>query len=189
MPNPQLHPQLRQQGFEPPRVPAGFHPHSHRLARQPAVKLFRFAHVLQAQSPILSSFRIHHCDSLKTRVIITAYNPHVGSFSRALVVQRQPMYSDRSRSRHTITKNAKKTRKGRKETEIRPRPSNSPHHEPPAPACTISHSSAAELPAPLARIFVRGGLGRGLESSRQPSAVSHQEKLLARDLCRSTCFS
>src|SRR5579859_1974545 len=40
------------------------------------------------QAPLhpLSSFRIHHCNLLKSRMKITAYDPHVGSFLRALVL-------------------------------------------------------------------------------------------------------
>src|SRR5271157_2502482 len=85
VPDPQLEPQLRQQPLEPARVPAGFHPHPHRLASQRTVELLRLRLVLQTALAALSSFRVHKRDLLKPRVIITAYNPHAGSFSRALV--------------------------------------------------------------------------------------------------------
>jgi hypothetical protein len=91
--DPQLHPQLRQQPFEPARMPTGLHAYSHRLAPQRAVELFGLLHVLQPPLAALSSFRVHHCNLLKPRVIITAYNPHVGSFSRALVVAAKQLYS------------------------------------------------------------------------------------------------
>src|SRR4029077_9771566 len=83
---PQLVPQFRPQAFEPARMPAGLHPHTHRLTGQTAVEQLRLRHLFQSALSALSSFRIHKGDLLKPRVIITAYNPHVGSFSRALVV-------------------------------------------------------------------------------------------------------
>ena len=86
VPDPQLVSQLPQQPLEPARRPAGFHPHSHHLARQAAVKLFRFPAVLQSPLTPFPSFRIHKRNLLKPRVKITAYNPHVGSFPRALVL-------------------------------------------------------------------------------------------------------
>src|ERR1700674_1727132 len=86
IPDPQLVSQLGQQPLEPARRSAGFHPHPHRLSRQAAVKLLRLPAVLQSALTPLPSFRIHKSNLLKPRMKITAYNPHVGSFLRALVL-------------------------------------------------------------------------------------------------------
>jgi hypothetical protein len=84
--DPQLLSQLAQQPLEPARRPARFHAHSHRLSRQAAVKPLRFPAMLQPALPPLSSFRVDKRNLLKPRMKITAYNPHVGSFPRALVL-------------------------------------------------------------------------------------------------------
>src|SRR5260370_20439415 len=86
IPDPQLLSQLCQQPLKPARRPAGFHPHPHRLSRQAAVKLLRLPAVLQSPLTPFPSFRIHKSNLLKPRMKITAYNPHVGSFLRALVL-------------------------------------------------------------------------------------------------------
>src|ERR1051326_5414909 len=86
VPDPQLVSQLAQQPLEPAPRPTRFHAHPHRLSRQAAVKLLRFPAVFQTPLSPLSSFRIHKRYLLKPRVKITAYNPHVGSFPRALVL-------------------------------------------------------------------------------------------------------
>src|SRR5512133_1791153 len=67
-------------------MPASFHPYPHRLPRPATVELLRFPVVLQATLTALSCLCVHKCDLLKPRVIIAAYNPHVGSSSRALVL-------------------------------------------------------------------------------------------------------
>ena len=75
-------PQLRQQPLEPGIVPAGFHPHPHRLARQAAVKLLALPRDALIASPRSLPFVVKDRDLLKPRMKITAYNQHdVGSFS------------------------------------------------------------------------------------------------------------
>ena len=80
IPEPQLDSQLLQQPLEPRIVPASLHPHSNFLARQTAIKLFRFPAVLQSFLLNLSRSIVKDRDLLKPRMKITAYNQHdVGS--------------------------------------------------------------------------------------------------------------
>src|SRR5208337_2493667 len=62
---------------KPACVPAGFHPHSHVLSRERAIKLLGFFAVVQTPLAHLTGFCIHKCNLLKARMIITTYNQHV----------------------------------------------------------------------------------------------------------------
>src|SRR5207237_2495490 len=92
--NPQLLLQPRQQTLEPQHVPAAFHPHPHRSAQR-LVESLRFSvAVVQPAFGHLTCFCVHHGNLLKARMIITAYNLHVGSFrSELLVCETTKVYS------------------------------------------------------------------------------------------------
>src|SRR5271168_3420152 len=75
--DPQLKLQLIEQSFKPAGVPAGFHPHSHVLSRERAIKLLGFFAVTQPPFAALPGFCIHKSNLLKARMIVTTYNQHV----------------------------------------------------------------------------------------------------------------
>src|SRR6202162_1233858 len=81
--DPQFHTEFCQQPLEPAGVARGLHPHSYARSspRQFPIKLLGFScTVVQLPFPILSCFCVYKRDVLIARVIIHAYNDHVGSF-------------------------------------------------------------------------------------------------------------
>jgi len=68
-------------------MPTGFHPHAHLHSqnREIAVELLRFLAVLQSTLPAFASIGIHKSNLLKTRVVVTTYNPHVRLLSPELL--------------------------------------------------------------------------------------------------------
>jgi hypothetical protein len=84
--DPQLEVQLREQSFKPARLSTGFHPHTHLLSRELAIKLFRFLAVLQSPFLQLPTLRIHKRNLLKARVVICSYNDHVRLLSPSPLV-------------------------------------------------------------------------------------------------------
>jgi len=77
VPDPQLKLQLVQQTLKPACVPAGFHPHSHLLSQERAIKLLGFFAVTQPPFPALPGLFVHKCNLLEARMIVTTYNQHV----------------------------------------------------------------------------------------------------------------
>src|SRR3984957_19422332 len=75
--DPQLKPKLVQQSLKPACVPAGLHPHAHTPLFQPPVKLLGLVKVSQPPFATLTCFRIHKCNLLEARMIVTTYNQHV----------------------------------------------------------------------------------------------------------------
>src|SRR5258707_2823872 len=83
--------QLRQQTLHPQRIPAGFHTHD-GFAFESAVERNGFAPV-QLPFRMLSCFCVDHSNLLETRMEITAYNLHDGSFRPSLGLRKVQVYS------------------------------------------------------------------------------------------------
>src|SRR5262249_49079594 len=86
--NPQLKLQLSYQSFEPARLTAGFHAHSHlgTLCRQLAIEPLGFLAMLQSSLPKLATLCVKQPKLLKLGVKICSYNDHCSApFSRVLV--------------------------------------------------------------------------------------------------------
>src|SRR6201987_2784788 len=77
--DPQLHLQLGQQSFKPPRLPARFHPqpYLHSSDGKLAIKLLRLLPMLQSSLLELASLAVHKSNLLNSRVIIATYNDHL----------------------------------------------------------------------------------------------------------------
>src|SRR6202051_840370 len=57
---------------------AGFHPYPHQvLLFQLPIELFGFFAMSQASFAEFTTFRIHECNLLEARMIVTSYNQHV----------------------------------------------------------------------------------------------------------------
>src|SRR6202022_197184 len=82
IPHAQFMAQLGQQLLQPKGVAASFQAYYH-ASLQTAVKLDCFS-ALQSPFRMLAGFRIDHSNLLKTRMEITAYNLHDGSFRPSL---------------------------------------------------------------------------------------------------------
>ena len=78
--NPQLLLQPRQQTLEPQHVPAALHTHQHWSAQRLVESLGFPVAVVQPAFGHLTCFCVQHSNLLKARMIITAYNLHIGSF-------------------------------------------------------------------------------------------------------------
>ncbi len=83
VPYPQFELQLAQQALEPTRVPAGFHAHPHlqTLLLKLPVELLGFFAVHQPPFSHLTALAVDKRNLLETRMIIAAYNQHVGLLS------------------------------------------------------------------------------------------------------------
>jgi hypothetical protein len=128
---------------------AGFHPYPHHLAMQRPVELLCFSPVFQATLAVLPSIRIHVRDLLKPRVIITAYNPHVGSFLPGIGRPATTnVLGSGSRPRHEITEESAVSRAAPEEGFgfwLLPRLLE-------APMCTIDAILSLSPAAPEARL-------------------------------------
>jgi hypothetical protein len=81
----QLLVQFGQQALKPTEAPCRFHAHAHTPATQAAIKLCSFFGVHQAPLAILPALFIKVRNLLESRMKITAYNHHLGSFPSELL--------------------------------------------------------------------------------------------------------
>src|SRR4029077_10687489 len=101
--NPQLNLQLGQQSFEPTRLPAGLHTHTHLLPAScnSAIELLCLFAMRQPFFLQLSGVSIHRSNLLKLGVEIYSYNDHRSApFSRACWLVSAPPTLPGAGSRH-----------------------------------------------------------------------------------------
>ena len=72
--------QFRHQTPEPTVIARRFQTYAHRLVNQAAIELACFLGVVQTPLPVLSALLVYVRYLLETRMKITSYNHHLGSF-------------------------------------------------------------------------------------------------------------